>query len=141
MSRLNAWITKEFGTLRALMFIKGERSGYPRPSFWSMAMDPIMFGGVIIAFVLAVGLVGAATRGPEAPGHLRVVGAVFLLSVVAFCVFGFLASFSMPDAPSVRIIYTLFGVSSLVGAAWLVTPGTASAVSAEPLLCRTRRLS
>jgi hypothetical protein len=104
-------------------------------------MDPIMFGGVIIAFVLAVGLVGAATRGPQAPGHLRVVGAVFLLSVVAFCVFGFLASFSIPDAPSVRIIYSLFGVSSLVGAALLVTPGATLAVRAESLLCRVRRLS
>ena len=104
-------------------------------------MDPIVFGGVIIAFVLAVGLVGAATRGPEGPGHLRVVGAVFLLSVVAFCGFGFQASFEMPDAPSVRIIYSLFGVSSLIGAAWLVSPGAPLAVRAEWLLCRVRRLS
>jgi hypothetical protein len=104
-------------------------------------MDPIMFGGVIVAFVLAVGLVGAATRGPQGPGHLRIVGAVFLLCVVAFCGFGFLASFEMPDAPSVRLIYTLFGLSSLLGAGWLVTPGLPLTVRAEMLLGQTRRLS
>ncbi len=104
-------------------------------------MDPIMFGGVITAFVLAVGLVGAATRGPHAPGHLRVVGAVFLLSVLAFCVFGFLASFELSEGLSVRIIYTLLGMASVLGAAWLVTPEAPLAVRAESLLWRSRRLS
>jgi hypothetical protein len=104
-------------------------------------MDPIMFGGVILAFILAVSLVAALTHGPQAPGHLRIVGTVFLLAVAAFCVFGFLASFELPDAPSIRVVYTLFGISSLWGAAWLVTPETASVVSAESLLCPARRLS
>ena len=31
-------------------------------------MDPIMFGVGIFAFVLAVGLVAAVTRGPQRPG-------------------------------------------------------------------------
>lgn len=31
-------------------------------------MDPMMFGGVITAFVLAVGVLGAVTRGPNVPG-------------------------------------------------------------------------
>lgn len=80
-------------------------------------MDPIVFGGVIIAFVLSVGLVAAATRGPQAPGHLRVVGTVFLLVIAAFCLFGFFASFELPAVPLLCIIYALFGISSLVGAA------------------------
>ncbi len=89
-------------------------------------MDPIVFGGVIIAFVLSVGLVAAATRGPQAPGHLRVVGTVFLLAVAAFCVFGFFASFELPAVPLLCIIYALFGISSLVGAARLATHRTRS---------------
>ena len=84
-------------------------------------MDPIMFGGVMLAFVLAVGLVAAATRGPRAPGHQRIVGAVFLLAVAAFCVFGFLATFEPPVTGAVRVIYVVLGIVSLVGAGWLVS--------------------
>jgi heme A synthase len=84
-------------------------------------MDPIMFGGVILAFVLAVALVAGATRGPQGPGHLRVVATVFLLAVAAFCVFGFLASFEVADLPAIRIIYAVFGLSSLAGAVALAT--------------------
>ena len=84
-------------------------------------MDPIMFGPVMLAFVIAVGLVAAATRGPQAPGHCRVVGAVFLLAVAAFCIFGFLASFELPGVPAIRIIYAVCGMSSLIGAAWTAT--------------------
>jgi hypothetical protein len=84
-------------------------------------MDPIMFGPAMLAFVLAVGLVAAATRGPQAPGHLRIVGAVFLLSVAAFCIFGFLASFELPGSPAIRIIYAVCGMSSLIGAALTAT--------------------
>jgi hypothetical protein len=89
-------------------------------------MDPIIFGGVILAFVVAVGLVAAATRGQHAPGHLRVVGAVFLFAVAAFCIFGFLASFELPGVPAIGIGYAACGIASLVGAARLLTPGTAS---------------
>jgi hypothetical protein len=89
-------------------------------------MDPIMFGGVILAFVLAVGLVAAATRGPRAPGHCRVMGVVFLLAVSAFCGFGFLASFELPGVPAIRIIYAVFGFLSLIGAGWLATHRTSS---------------
>lgn len=93
-------------------------------------MDPNMFGGVILAFVLAVGTVAAVTRGPQAPGHLQVVGAVFLLVVVAFCAFGFLATFEPPGVPA-RLVYIAFGTASLLGAGRLVAPGTASAVTVE----------
>ncbi len=104
-------------------------------------MDPIMFGGVLCTFVLAIVLVGAVTRGPQGPGHLRVVGTVFLLAVGAFCVFGFLASFEMPDVRSLAVVYGLFAISSLVGAGWLVVPGAPAAPGVESLLCRARRLS
>jgi hypothetical protein len=89
-------------------------------------MDPIIFAGAILVFVLAVGLVAALTRGPQAPGHLRVVGAVFLLVITAFCIFGFLATFEPPGVPAVRIIYTMLGVLSLLSAAWLATFRTGS---------------
>jgi hypothetical protein len=91
-------------------------------------MDPITFGGVIIAFVLAVGLVAVATRGRQAPGHLRVVGAVFLFVVTAFCAFGFLASFELHGVPVIGIVCAVLGIVSLVGAARLLTPGTPSTV-------------
>ena len=90
-------------------------------------MDPIMFGVGIFAFVLAVGLVAAVTRGPQAPGHCRVVGAVFLLVVTAFCVFGFLATFEPADFVAIRIVYCVVGVGSLTGAGCLVTSKTTTA--------------
>jgi hypothetical protein len=84
-------------------------------------MDPILLCGLIFAFVLAVGMVGAATRGPKAPGYLRVLGIVFLLTVAAFCLFGFLASFEVVGVPAIGIIYAVVGVSSLMGASALAT--------------------
>jgi hypothetical protein len=87
--------------------------------FWRNDMDPTMFTSVIFAFVLAVGLVAAATRGPQGPGHLRIVGTVFLLAVSTFCVFGFLASFEPPSVIAIRLIYTAIGSASVIGAAWL----------------------
>ena len=63
-------------------------------------------------------------------GHLQVVGAVFLLVVVAFCAFGFLATFEPPGVPA-RLVYIAFGTASLLGAGRLVAPGTASAVTVE----------
>jgi hypothetical protein len=84
-------------------------------------MDPVIFGAAILAFVLAVSLIGAATRGPRAAGHLRVVGAVFLLAVAAFCAFGFLASFELQGVPLIGIGYAVLGISTLIGAAWLAT--------------------
>ncbi len=92
-------------------------------------MDPITFGVGIFAFVLAVGLVAAVTRGPQAPGHCRVVGAVFLLAVTAFCVFGFLATFEPADFVAIRIVYCVIGVGSLTGAGCLLTLRTRRAVS------------
>jgi hypothetical protein len=90
-------------------------------------MDPIMFGVGIFAFVLAVGLVAAVTRGPQAPGHCRVVGAVFLLAVTAFCVFGFLATFEPADFVAIRIVYCVVGVGCLTGAGCLVSSKTTTA--------------
>ena len=89
-------------------------------------MDPIMFGGVILAFVVAVGLVGAATRGPRAPGHLRIVGTVFLFAVALFCGYGFLASFELQGVPVIGIGYAVFGISNLIGATWLANYRTSS---------------
>jgi hypothetical protein len=97
----------------------------------SKAMDLVKFGGVMIAFVLSVGIVAAATRGPRAPGHLRVVGTVFLLALAAFCGFGFFASFELPAVPLVCIVYAVFGISSLVGAAGLATYRTGSIESSS----------
>jgi heme A synthase len=94
-------------------------------------MDLILFGGVILAFVLSVGLVAAATRGPQAPGHLRVVGTVLLLAVAAFCVFGFFTSFELPAVPLTCIGYAVFGIASLVGAAGLATYQTGSIESSS----------
>jgi hypothetical protein len=94
-------------------------------------MDPIMFGGVVLAFVLSVGLVAAVTRGPHGPGHMRVVGAVFLLAIAAFCVFGFLATFEPPVSAPVRVIYAALGVTSLAGAAWLVRSRSAYMCSTQ----------
>ena len=91
-------------------------------------MDPMMFGGVIVAFVVAVGLVAGATRGRQGPCHMRVVGAVFLFAVTAFCGFGFLASFELPGVPAIGIVYAALGIISLIGAARLIAPGAASPV-------------
>jgi heme A synthase len=89
-------------------------------------MDLVVFGGVIFAFALSVGLVAAATRGEQGPGHLRVVGTVFLLAVAAFCGFGFFTSFALPAVPLVCIVYAALGISSLLGAAGLATYRTGS---------------
>jgi hypothetical protein len=97
-------------------------------------MEPTIFGTTIIAFVLAVGLVAALTRGPNAPGHLRIVGTVFLLTVTAFCIFGFLASFELAGAMSIRIIYSAVGSASLIGAACLATwPATTRLCPADSI--------
>ena len=89
-------------------------------------MDPIMFGGVILAFVLAVSVVATATRGSKPPGHLRVMSAVFLLAVAAFCIFGFLATFEPPGEVAIRIVYIALGTTSVIAAGWLLNPGKAS---------------
>jgi hypothetical protein len=92
-------------------------------------MDPIMFGSGIFAFVLAVGLVAAVTRGPQAPGHCRIVGSVFLLAVSAFCVFGFLVTFKPADFLIIRLVYGLVGIGSLIGAGCLVALKPTAAAS------------
>ncbi len=92
-------------------------------------MDPIMFGAGIFAFVLAVGLVAALTRGPQAPGHCRIVGSVFLLVVSAFCVFGILATFRPADFLIIRLAYGVVGIGSLIGAGCLVASRTTSIAS------------
>jgi hypothetical protein len=99
-------------------------------------MDPILIGGVIFAFVLAVGLVAAATRRSKATGHLRVLGVVFLLTVAAFCIFGFLASFELTTAVGIRIVYSLLGLSSVLGAYALVTHRTKSVIALRSALHR-----
>jgi hypothetical protein len=54
---------------------------------------------------------------------VRLVGAVLLVGVTAFCVYGFL---SAPEAGvaagSVRLLYGAVGVVSVGGAAWLAWP-------------------
>lgn len=52
---------------------------------------------------------------------IRIVGAILLIGVAAFCVFGFLASSEAP-ADSVgfyRTLYSLVGIASLGTAGWL----------------------
>ncbi|HEX8200719.1 MAG TPA: hypothetical protein VF590_09545 [Isosphaeraceae bacterium] len=53
---------------------------------------------------------------------LRLVLALMLLPVAAFCGFGFLATFESPGYPVLRLAYGILGVLCLVGAGWLVVP-------------------
>jgi len=55
---------------------------------------------------------------------VRIAGAVVLVGIAAFCVFGFLsAAEAGADAVwSVRILYGAIGLASLGGAAWLAWP-------------------
>ena len=55
---------------------------------------------------------------------LAVLGSLFLLSVAAFCVFGFLATFEPTNNPgqfmAFRIGYAVIGIGSLVGVLLLI---------------------
>lgn len=49
----------------------------------------------------------------------RVVLALVLLGVAAFCIFGFLATFEPPGALGLRIVYGTVCVLAVIGAMWL----------------------
>jgi hypothetical protein len=54
---------------------------------------------------------------------VRLVGAIVLVGVAAFCVYGFLsAPEAGADVGSVRLLYGAIGVVSVGGAAWLAWP-------------------
>jgi hypothetical protein len=55
---------------------------------------------------------------------VRLVGAVLLVGIAGFCVFGFLAAAEAPAEAvgSVRLLYAVVGVASLGVAGWLAWP-------------------
>lgn len=54
---------------------------------------------------------------------VRLVAAILLVGVTAFCVFGFLAAPEAgTNAGSFRLLYSAVGVVSLGGAGWLAWP-------------------
>ncbi len=58
---------------------------------------------------------------------LTVVGSILLLAIVAFCLFGFLATFEPTDRPGMfvafRVGYAVVGISCLVGTIALILKG------------------
>ena len=58
---------------------------------------------------------------------LTVVGSILLLAIVAFCLFGFLATFETTDRPGMfvafRVGYAVVGISCLVGTIALILKG------------------
>lgn len=50
---------------------------------------------------------------------IKLLSAIVLLFVTAFCAFGFLATFEPPGSIGFRIAYGVVGVLSLSAAAWL----------------------
>jgi hypothetical protein len=59
---------------------------------------------------------------------VRAAGAVPLLGVVAFCVFGFLAAPEVPEAAGFwRLVYSAVGAAALAGAGWMAWPRRARA--------------
>jgi hypothetical protein len=52
----------------------------------------------------------------------RIFAALFLLAIVGFCAFGFLATFEPPGFVALRIGYGIATVFCLVGIAWLFRP-------------------
>jgi len=61
------------------------------------------------------------------PLAVRILLALLLLAVTAFCVFGFLATYEPPGALALRIVYGVAGVLCLIGAGWLLLPHRPSA--------------
>lgn len=65
------------------------------------------------------------------PTVARVMAALVLLGLAAFCAFGFLATYEPPGSPLLRIMYGLVGALCLTGAGWILVrkeraePGTA----------------
>ncbi|QEL17682.1 hypothetical protein [Limnoglobus roseus] len=53
------------------------------------------------------------------PTIARVVLALCLLPVIAFCAFGFLASYEPPGFVPIRIAYAVIGLAAFVGAGFL----------------------
>jgi peptidoglycan/LPS O-acetylase OafA/YrhL len=56
------------------------------------------------------------------PFAIRLVVALILVAVAAFCAFGFLATFEPPGYPVLRLAYATLRVVCLLGAGWLVIP-------------------
>jgi hypothetical protein len=64
---------------------------------------------------------------------VRVVGAVLLAGVAAFCAFGFVAAAEDAGAaPALRLLHGTAGAASLAGAAWLAWPRRLVRGRAEP---------
>jgi hypothetical protein len=61
---------------------------------------------------------------------VTILGALLLLALAAFCVFGFLATFEPTDRTAqflaFRIGYTVVGLSCLVGVGFLIVDGVKS---------------
>ncbi len=55
---------------------------------------------------------------------VRILFALVLFAVAAFCVFGFMATYEPPADANLplRVIYGLVGIGCLAGAAWLAKP-------------------
>lgn len=51
---------------------------------------------------------------------IRIVIALVLLAVAAFCAFGFLATFEPPSHIPLRVAYGCIGLACLAGASWLM---------------------
>ena len=69
----------------------------------------------------------AGTQEVTAPGMkiiLAIIGSLLLLSIAAFCLFGFLATFEPTDTPgqfmAFRIAYGVIGIGCLAGIVALV---------------------
>lgn len=52
----------------------------------------------------------------------RIVGTLVLLGIAAFCGFGFLATFEPPGWITLRAVYGVVGVLSLLGVVWMWLP-------------------
>ena len=53
---------------------------------------------------------------------IKLLSALVLLAVAAFCGFGFLATFEPPGSVGFRIVYALIGLACLSCAIWLLLP-------------------
>ncbi|WP_439628936.1 hypothetical protein [Gemmata sp.] len=66
------------------------------------------------------------------PAIARITLALCLLPVVAFCAFGFLATYESPGVTPLRVAYAAIGVSSLTAAGWLVLRGSGPRTPSQP---------
>jgi hypothetical protein len=56
------------------------------------------------------------------PLILRILVALALLPIAAFCAFGFLATFEPPGHIPLRIAYGVVGMACLIGMVWIALP-------------------